>query len=279
MLPGIYEFKWDAGHIIFLGAFYTVLTIVVTTIAVAVFRAARAFRANRVESARWHADFDDLPEGARRCRHEIAGDVESRTCARGFDCRRCPDHARFLEAMPAATLDPHPAPACLVAGIELPADRLYHRGHTWVREEADGTLSVGLDGLGSRLIGSADEIDLPAVGSRIVTNGTGWIARKKDTVVRVLAPVDGEVVATGSPSMGWMLRLRPAEEGASLRHLLTPVEARPWMLREMERLQFALAVDGIGPTLADGGVPIDDLSSAIPEGEFDDVCGMMFLEP
>jgi hypothetical protein len=51
------------------------------------------------------------------------------------------------------------------------------------------------------------------------------------------------------------------------------------MLREMERLQMALAIDGMGPTLADGGVPIDDMSSAIPDDQLDEVCGLMFLEP
>ena len=39
MLPGIYEFDWDAGHIIFLGAFYSVLTIVLVTLTIASLRA------------------------------------------------------------------------------------------------------------------------------------------------------------------------------------------------------------------------------------------------
>lgn len=280
MFPGIYEFTWDSGHIIFLGAFYSVLAIVIVTMTIAAFRAAGAFRTRRAESVRWHADFDDLPEAARRCRHEIAGEVECRTCERSFDCRRCPDHARFVAAAPPPQPGSiRPGPAFIVAGIEIPDDRLYHRGHTWVREEPDGTLTVGLDGLGSRLLGSADQVELPPVGAHLVANGTAWHARKKGAYVRVLGPVDGEVVATGRASQGWMLRLRPEEGGADLRHLLTPSEARPWMLREMERLQFALAPGGIGPTLADGGVPVDDMAAAIPPDQLDEVCGLMFLDP
>lgn len=30
MLPTIFEFRWDAGHIIFFGAFYTVVTVALT---------------------------------------------------------------------------------------------------------------------------------------------------------------------------------------------------------------------------------------------------------
>lgn len=280
MFPGIYEFTWDVGRIIFLGAFYSVLAIVLATMTIAAVRAIRSLRSRHAESVRWRADFEDLPEKARRCRHEIGGQVESRVCERAFDCRKCPDHARFVAAAPYAAPFPfRPAVAAIVAGIEVPDDRLYHRGHTWVREAEDGTLTVGLDGLGSRLFGSPDEVRLPAIGAHLVANGTGWTARKKGALVRVLSPVDGEVVATGRPSQGWVLRLRPAEGGADLRHLLTPTEARPWMLREMERLQMALAIDGMGPTLADGGVPIDDMSSAIPDDQLDEVCGLMFLEP
>ena len=277
MFPGIYEFTWDAGHIIFLGAFYAVLTIVLSTMAVASMRAVRSSRSRHAEAARWHADFEDLPESARRCRHEIAGEVGSRRCERAFDCRGCTDHSRFVAAAPPAPLAQ--ALASVAAGIEVPEDRLYHRGHTWVRPEEDGSLTIGLDGLGSRLLGSADELQLPAPGTLLVTNGPGWVARKKNALVRVLSPVDGEVVATGTPSRGWILKVRPSDDGWDLRHLLTPSEARPWMLREMERLQFALASDGVGPTLADGGVPIDDIASAIPEEQLDEVCGLMFLEP
>ena len=30
-------------------------------------------------------------------------------------------------------------------GLDYPGDRLYHRGHTWVKLEEDGMVSIGLD--------------------------------------------------------------------------------------------------------------------------------------
>jgi hypothetical protein len=51
------------------------------------------------------------------------------------------------------------------------------------------------------------------------------------------------------------------------------------MLREADRLHLALATDIVGAALADGGVPVDDLAAVIPADKFDDVCGMLFLEP
>jgi hypothetical protein len=49
-------------------------------------------------------------------------------------------------------------------------------------------------------------------------------------------------------------------------------------MRELERLQLALAPEGLGMSLADGGVPVEDLSQGYPEADWDTVLGDMFLE-
>ncbi|MGA7613682.1 MAG: hypothetical protein WBX15_00750, partial [Thermoanaerobaculia bacterium] len=126
MFPGIYEFNWDAPHIIFLGVFYLVLVIVFSTLFISLFRSIRDLRQGRVDAIRWHTDFEDLPAAARKCRHEIVGDVASRVCVNAFRCDRCADHARLEAEHPSRPGALEPA----VAGFALPADRLYHRGHT-----------------------------------------------------------------------------------------------------------------------------------------------------
>lgn len=275
MFPGIYDFTWDAGHLVFLGIFYAILLVVSATVAIAVRRAVRGMRMRRTEALRWHADFEDLPARARVCRHELTGEVATRVCENGFDCRHCAEHPRFV----AARGELPTGGDSRVAGFEVPPDRLYHRGHTWVRQEEDGLLTIGLDDLGAHLLGHPDEVSLPAVGSRLVANGTGWEAVKNGARIRVLAPVDGVVAATGGVKEGWWLAVKPDGDAADTRHLLSAAEARPWMLREVERLQFAVAPEGIGATLADGGVPVEDLSAAIPREVAEDVYGMMFLHP
>lgn len=275
MFPGIYDFAWDAGHIIFLGIFYMVLMVVFSTIVIATIRALRDFREQRGESLRWHAQFEELPDQWRRCRHELSGEIDSRRCENGFDCRECLEHPKFVAARatrPMTEIRDH-----RVAGFEVPADRLYHRGHTWVREE-EGLMTVGLDDLARRLMGKPDEIRLPKAGSRLVANGTGWFAEKDGVRVRVLSPIDGEVVETGGPERGWYLKLKPFEDQRpDTRHLLTVTEAKQWMLREAERLQMVLAPPAVGVALADGGLPLEDLASAIPPDQRDEVYGMVFL--
>ena len=69
------------------------------------------------------------------------------------------------------------------------------------------------------------------------------------------------------------------DPATSLAHLFEVAEARPWMMREVERLHGLLAESGTGTTLPDGGVPVDDFALAIPKERYDTVCGLIFLEP
>jgi hypothetical protein len=277
MLPWNYGFHWTIGNMIFMGAFYTVLVIVVTTLVNAALRSRRALSAGQSERIRWDADFHDLPACDRQCRHVLTGEFSHRECPHAFDCRQCSTHAQLI----AASADerrssPAAEPEEEIYGMSFPLDRLYHRGHAWVHAEPDGTVTVGLDDLGSRLLGEPDAVDLPRPGARVSVNGTAWRARKRNADVRVLSPVDGEVLETGGPASPWYLRIRP--DRTDFRNLLGGGEIRPWVMREMERLQLALTAEGAAPTLADGGVPVPDIAAVYPQADWDAVCGEMFLE-
>jgi hypothetical protein len=277
MLPWIYGFHWNLGHIIFLGAFYCVLTAMAVTLIAAARHTRRALIEHRVEEIGWHADFHDLPARDRVCRHVISGEIQSRECPHAFDCRQCETHAKLIQRHPVETPD---QPEEDLFGMAFPLDRFYHRGHTWAHPEPDGTVTVGLDELGSRLLGTPDAVDLPEPGTHVEANGTAFHVRKRDANVRVLSPVDGEVVETGGSGRGWYLKVRPMATGEpAFRHLLRGAEVRPWLMREMERLQLALVSEGGAPTLADGGEPVADIAASYPKADWDAVCGEMFLEP
>src|SRR5579862_8462492 len=102
MLPWNYGFHLDTGHIVFLGAFYTVLVVVLTTVLNAAIRSRRDLRSRKVEHIRWHSDFHDLPAGDRVCRHVLTGEFQNRECPNSFDCRGCETHAKLIARHPAA---------------------------------------------------------------------------------------------------------------------------------------------------------------------------------
>jgi Glycine cleavage H-protein len=273
MFPWVDGFHWTFGHILFLSLFFAVVLTIVVTVLSAARRTVRNLRGPSAAELCWKADFAELPELERRCRHELAGRVKSRTCDNAFDCRPCSQYPQFA-TLPAAGMVHD-------LWIQYSNDRFYHRGHTWVEVQEDGTATVGLDGLAERLIGSPDSVEMPKVGDEIELNRTAWRMSKNGNEIRVRAPIEGKVLATGDPKGGWYLKIAPRldpRDPTTLRHLLRGAEVHWWMYRELERLQLQLRTPNSAPSLADGGVLMNGLMDAMPGADWDTVLAGTFLE-
>jgi hypothetical protein len=276
MFPGVNGFQWTPIHIVFLGAFFTVAMVMLTTATLALLRSSRSLGdTKRVEKIRWHEDFHDLAAGEKQCRHVLSGEFSDRVCQHEFDCRECKTHA----TLPAAQTRAAAAGPCDMFGLDMPLDRFYHRGHSWAKPEPDGTVVIGLDDLAIRAFGPPEKVELPEPGTQVTVNGTAWHMFRGRSDVRVLSPVEGEVVETGGPRDGWYLKVRPAGGVFDGRHLLTGGEIRPWIMRELERIQMALSPATVGSSLADGGIPVTDMPGSLPSADWDQVWGRMFLNP
>jgi hypothetical protein len=272
MFPGVDGFHWTAGHIFFISAFLCVAATIAVVAFVSLSRAARDLAQGRGGAIRWSADFADLPANGRQCRHALTGEAAGRVCPNAFECRTCTNHPRFRQFERGAAQD-------TIFGLPYPNHRYYHRGHTWVAPQPDGTLLVGLDAISERMIGTPDAVRMPGAGERVSNNGEGWRMWKDGLEVRVLCPVDGTVAQTGGPDDAWYLRVLPATKPANLQHLLRGEEVHAWVRRELERLQIAVSPHSQTPTLADGGELVDDFLHELPERTRDRVLGEMFLEP
>jgi hypothetical protein len=270
MLPGNTDFIADPANVIFLGVFALVLLTVGSTLLVAFVSTRRAIARGKAAEMLWHEEFEELPASAKGCRHAMTGELPGRHCERAFDCKGCETHARLVAAA-------RELPLVDTGGFDVPSDRLYHRGHAWLKPLDDGTVAVGLDDLATRLVGRPDALDLPAVGARLAENGPAFRLSAGRARVRVASPVTGEVVELGSAEKGFLLRVRP-DGPLDARALLTGREAAAFFAREMDRLQLAISGARGVPSLADGGLPVGDLSRAIPDEDRDRVLGEMLLE-
>lgn len=272
MFPGIDGFHWTFGHILFLSLFFVVVLTIFTTLASAVMRTVSEFRARRATDFCWRADFAHLPVSERRCRHELAGRVLSRTCDNAFNCRSCEKYSQFAVLPATGNVGS--------LGLDYPEDRYYHRGHTWVKPEQDGTVTIGLDQLATHLIGAPESVDAPNIGEEIDINQTVWRIRKNGHEIHVRAPIEGTMVGL-SREDGWALKIRPQldlRDPKTLRHLLQGPEVRGWITRELERLQIQLRPADAPPALADGGVLVFDLMQALPNADWDKVLSETFLQ-
>ncbi|HTZ83824.1 MAG TPA: hypothetical protein VMB66_11560 [Candidatus Acidoferrales bacterium] len=273
MFPGIDGFHWTFGHILFLSLFFVVALTILTTVASAVWRTAKDFRTHKAIDFYWKENFSELPERDRRCRHELAGRVISRVCDNAFDCRHCENYAQFVVLPATGHVNS--------LGLNYSDDRYYHRGHTWLKPEQDGTVAIGLDDLVEHLVGDPDSVRMPEIGEELELNQVAWRMRKNDKEIQVRAPLEGTVIAVGGPREGWYLRLQPRLDLHNLltfRHLLRGPEVRGWVAREAERLQLQLRAPNTPAALADGGVLMPDLMSAIPEADWDTVLADTFLQ-
>jgi glycine cleavage system H protein len=254
------------GNTILLGLFSAAAAILLTMFSTIAIQTRRA-RKEPGEARRWREGFESLPGVARACRHELSGHACHRACARRFECETCADHPRLQGVDPASD---GPGP-----GRKMRFDRLYHRGHTWARPEPGGTMVIGIDDLGRRLVGRYDAVRLPAPGSRLHRNRTAWRAFRYNHVARFLSPVDGIVTALGGPGEDWVIRVAPPAGGFETRHLLRGSEVTAWTMRETERLQLALSRPA--PALADGGAMVEDLPADAPGADWDAIWKEMLL--
>jgi glycine cleavage system H lipoate-binding protein len=279
MFPWNYGFVLDRGHIIFLGLFYLVVLTVLSTLATAVWRTYLAYKEKRAAAITWHGNFADLPPSERVCRHAITGELPGRVCERGFNCSDCETHCRLVALLASRGAAPGLMKDVVddSLGIPIPLDRYYHRGHTWLKPESDGTYTMGLDELARRVAANPDQMELPAVGTQLSAQGTAWSMHVHGAEVRVMAPIDGEVVESAKGENGWFLRIKPAEN-ADFCHLGRGRGVVRWMTLEMERVQLMVSESAGMPALADGGVPVDDFAAACPQADWRNITGALLLQ-
>jgi len=183
---------------------------------------------------------------------------------------------------PARAQVPMPALAApvWVAGYQLPEDLHYHRGHTWARVLDDDTVAVGMDDFARRLLGGAERVALPAVGTWLGQGETGFGVGLDGREARFVSPVAGEVVAvneslrseprlaTDDPyGRGWFAKLRGGDTVRELRNLLSGSLARRFMEDAREGLDLRLMALS-GSVLQDGGEPVADFARHLPDGEW-----------
>jgi len=171
MFPGVDGFHWTFGHVFFVSVFLTIVGALAAVAMISLVRARRDVSTGRAEPIRWSLDFQELRPSERQCRHALTGEAPDRICPNAFDCRVCKNHPKFRQGQVGESAD-------MLFGLRYPNHRYYHRGHTWVAPQPDGTLLIGLDAMGYQMLGEPDVVKVPGIGTKVVANGEGWWMRK-----------------------------------------------------------------------------------------------------
>lgn len=150
-----------------------------------------------------------------------------------------------------------------VGGFLLHPDLYYHRGHTWVMPQGDGTVRIGLDDFGRRLVDGIRRVILPPNGSMVLEGEAAVQLDCGTKRAKLLSPVDGVVTAVNEAltregsalerypyGKGWLFTARVHDQRFT--RLPTGAAAMEWLKREAGRLSLFLHRE-LGVTAADGG--------------------------
>lgn len=112
---------------------------------------------------------------------------------------------------------------------ELPGDLRYTDEHEWLRQEEDGTVTIGITDHAQSALGDLVYVELPEVGQEVEAGGEMAVVESVKAASDVYAPVGGEVVAVNEDLSddpekvnadpygdGWIVRLQPAGDSETM---------------------------------------------------------------
>ena len=107
----------------------------------------------------------------------------------------------------------------------IPSELKYAPSHEWVRNEGDGTYTVGISEHAQELLGDMVFVELPEVGDEVDAGEDCAVAESVKAASDIYAPISGEVVAINeeledAPETvnndaygdGWLFRIKASEE-------------------------------------------------------------------
>ena len=78
---------------------------------------------------------------------------------------------------------------------EIPSELRYTKSHEWVRDEDDGTVTVGITDHAQELLGDLVFVELPEIGTEMAAEDAVCVVESVKAASDVYMPVSGEVVA------------------------------------------------------------------------------------
>ncbi|KPH63763.1 glycine cleavage system protein H [Pseudoalteromonas porphyrae] len=114
----------------------------------------------------------------------------------------------------------------------IPSELKYASSHEWVRNEGDGTFTVGISEHAQELLGDMVFVELPEVGDAVDAGEDCAVAESVKAASDIYAPISGEIVAINedledAPETvnsdaygdGWLFRIKASDE-SELENLL-----------------------------------------------------------
>ena len=108
---------------------------------------------------------------------------------------------------------------------EVPSELRYTQSHEWIRQEDDGSVTIGISDHAQELLGDLVFVELPEVGSDMSAGEACCVVESVKAASDVYMPISGEITAINealvdTPEMindspfddGWLFKVMPTAE-------------------------------------------------------------------
>ena len=106
---------------------------------------------------------------------------------------------------------------------QIPTNIKYLKSHEWVRNESDGTVTIGITDHAQHALGDLVFVEVPEVGKQCKAGETCAVVESVKAASDIYSPLSGEVVAgnddlSSTPELinqdpygkGWIYKLKPS---------------------------------------------------------------------
>jgi len=109
--------------------------------------------------------------------------------------------------------------------MNTPQDLKYTQSHEWIRQEADGTVTVGITDHAQSQLGDVVFVESPKPGRTVKKGEECGVIESVKAAADIYAPLSGEIVAANEELAdqpekvnqdayaAWMFRIKPSDAG------------------------------------------------------------------
>jgi glycine cleavage system H protein len=106
--------------------------------------------------------------------------------------------------------------------MSIPNDLKYTKSHEWLKQEADGTVTIGISDHAQEALGDIVFLELPDLGRTVKAGEECAVVESVKAASDIYAPVSGEVVARNDAAVdapesvnqdayaAWLFKIRPS---------------------------------------------------------------------
>jgi glycine cleavage system H protein len=106
--------------------------------------------------------------------------------------------------------------------MSIPSDLKYTKSHEWLRQEADGTVTIGITDHAQEALGDIVFLELPDTGRTVKAGEECAVVESVKAASDIYAPVSGEVIARNDAAVdapesvnqdayaAWLFKIKPS---------------------------------------------------------------------